>query len=120
MHDKLLREVDALQKELGFSGRSDIIRAGLRSLLTEERSKSRLADNVEVVLIVANLEKSNEEVSQIRHKFNEIIKTEMHNHLENDRCLHIFLINGTAEKVREMVRLFQISRKVEYTKLFVS
>jgi CopG family nickel-responsive transcriptional regulator len=34
---ELLDEIDTLQGELGFSGRSEVIRAGIRMLLADSR-----------------------------------------------------------------------------------
>ncbi|MGH9991312.1 MAG: CopG family ribbon-helix-helix protein, partial [Nitrososphaera sp.] len=33
LNDDILSEIDKLQKALGFSGRSEIVRAGIRNLL---------------------------------------------------------------------------------------
>jgi CopG family nickel-responsive transcriptional regulator len=37
-----LSEIDKLKKIGGFSGRSEIIRAGIRNLISEERQKADL------------------------------------------------------------------------------
>ena len=39
---EILKEIDNLQKTLGFSGRSDAIRAGIRSFVSEEKQKENL------------------------------------------------------------------------------
>jgi len=41
--EEILKEVDNLQKTMGFSGRSDAIRAGIRSFVSEEKQKAELA-----------------------------------------------------------------------------
>ena len=37
LNDEILNEMDKLQKSLGFSGRSEIVRAGIRGMISEER-----------------------------------------------------------------------------------
>ena len=37
LNDEILKQIDSLQKNLGFSGRSDAIRAGIRSFVSEEK-----------------------------------------------------------------------------------
>ena len=53
--EEILREIDALQKNLGFSGRSDAIRAGIRSFVSEEKQKENLSGNVNAILLVCLL-----------------------------------------------------------------
>lgn len=37
---KLLKDIDSIQNEMGFSGRSDVIRASARMLIADNREKS--------------------------------------------------------------------------------
>ncbi|MCD6036624.1 MAG: putative nickel-responsive regulator 1, partial [Nitrososphaeraceae archaeon] len=39
LNQEILSEIDKLQNVLGFSGRSEIVRAGIRNLLAEERER---------------------------------------------------------------------------------
>ena len=48
--EEILKEIDSLQKNLGFSGRSDAIRAGIRSFVAEEKQKEDLSGNVNAIL----------------------------------------------------------------------
>ena len=45
LNDEILKQIDSLQKNLGFSGRSDAIRAGIRSFVSEEKQKEDLSGN---------------------------------------------------------------------------
>ncbi len=120
LNDKLLKEINKLEKEQGYSGRSEVIRAGLRLLVNEEREKSKLSGEIEGVIIVVNQERYNEDISKIRHEFNDIIKTQIHNHLESHKCLQIFVIKGNAEKVKIILKKFQTCKKAEYVNLVIS
>lgn len=42
LNDDILDGIDKLQQNLGFTGRSEIVRAGIRNLLAEERMKQDL------------------------------------------------------------------------------
>jgi len=120
LNDNLLKNIDLLEKKEGYSGRSEVIRAGLRLLVNEEREKSKLSGNIEGVIIVVNQEKYNEDISKIRHEYNDIIKTQIHNHLEVHKCLQIFVIKGSAEKIKQLMKELQTCKKIEYIKLFIS
>ena len=39
LNDEMLAELDRLQKSMGFTGRSEAIRAGIRNFVSEERQK---------------------------------------------------------------------------------
>jgi CopG family transcriptional regulator, nickel-responsive regulator len=42
LNEEILTEMSKLQKSLGFTGRSEIIRAGVRTMLSEERKREEL------------------------------------------------------------------------------
>ena len=48
--EEILREIDNLQKSMGFSGRSDAIRAGIRSFVSEEKQKEKAKKQVNSLL----------------------------------------------------------------------
>jgi CopG family nickel-responsive transcriptional regulator len=43
LNDEILSELDKLQTSMGFSGRSEAIRAGIRAFVSEEKQKADLA-----------------------------------------------------------------------------
>ena len=118
LNDTLLKQVDGLEKNKGYSGRSEVIRAALRLLISEENKRSRVTGMIEGVIIVVNEERHNEDISSIRHDFNDLIKTQIHNHLESHRCLQIFVVKGEAKKVLELVNNFETSKKAELVKQY--
>jgi len=40
LNDEILSELDKLQSSMGFSGRSETIRAGIRAFVSEEKQKA--------------------------------------------------------------------------------
>ena len=42
------------------------------------------------VLLVIHDEKSDQEISEMRHDYDKIINTHIHNKIDKDRCLEIF------------------------------
>jgi CopG family nickel-responsive transcriptional regulator len=120
LNDKILKDIDKLEKELGFSGRSEVIRAGVRLLINDEKGKSKLTGEINGVILVVNDERHNEEVSKIRHDHNEVIKTQIHNHLESQKCLQVFIIKGNAERVKDFIKKLETCRKTEHVRFFLS
>ncbi len=120
LNDKILKDIDKLERELGFSGRSEVIRAGVRLLISEEKEKAKLSGEIEGVIVVVNQERYNEDISKLRHEYNDIVKTQIHNHLDSHKCLQIFVIKGIAEKVKKFLTSLETCKKVEYLKMFLS
>ena len=67
LNDEILKQIDSLQKNLGFSGRSDAIRAGIRSFVSEEKQKEDLSGNVNAILLVVHNDEYDNQVTDIKH-----------------------------------------------------
>jgi CopG family nickel-responsive transcriptional regulator len=117
LNREILDQIDKLQNALGYSGRSEIIRAGLRNLLAEERQRQDLTGLLHGVLLIVHDEKSDDQVTEMRHDYDRLINTHLHSKIDSDRCLEIFLIKGDANDIREMTKKFQTNKKVEHIKL---
>jgi Predicted transcriptional regulators containing the CopG/Arc/MetJ DNA-binding domain and a metal-binding domain len=120
LNDKILEEIDRIQKELGFSGRSEVIRAGARMLISDNKEKEKLTGKINSILLLIHNQKVEDVVTEIKHRFEDITKTQIHTHLREDKCLEIFVLNGDAGRIKRLVNLFQTSRKMEYVKLIVA
>jgi CopG family nickel-responsive transcriptional regulator len=120
LNKRILNEIDAIQDEMGFSGRSETIRAAIRMLIADKREKEDLIGVLDATLLVIHDEKSSDSVSKIRHDFSDLVKTQVHNHLENQKCLEIFVVKGDAKKIKMMTNSFQINRNMDYVKLIVA
>ena len=117
LNSDILTEVDKLQKALGFSGRSEIVRAGIRNLLAEEKDRQNLSGNLFAVLLAIHDERSDDQVTEMGHGYDQLITTHIHNKIDGDRCLEIFLLKGDAEEIRDMTKKFQANKKMDHVKL---
>ena len=115
-HD-ILTEIDKLQKALGFSGRSEIVRAGIRNLLAEEKDRQDLYGELFAVLLAIHDEKSDDQVTDMQHDYDRLITTHIHNKIDRDRCLEIFLLKGEAAEIKDMTKKFQSNKKMDHVKL---
>jgi CopG family nickel-responsive transcriptional regulator len=116
----LLEELDRLQRALGFSGRSEVLRAGARMLIADNREKEQLEGTLNAVLLLIHAQKAEDTVTEIKHDFEDISSTQLHNHLRGDKCLELFILEGDAARIKELVRAFQASGKMDYVKLIVA
>jgi CopG family nickel-responsive transcriptional regulator len=117
LNKEILEEIDKLKSLLGFSGRSEIIRAGIRNLLAEEKEKQDLIGLLHALLLIIHDEKSDDQVTEMRHDYDKLINTHLHSKIDRDRCLEIFLIKGNANDIREMTKKFQTNKKMDHIKL---
>ena len=56
----------------------------------------------------------------MRHKYEDLVKTQVHNHLESHKCLEIFILKGDAGSIKKLAEDFQTNRKIDFAKLIVS
>ena len=118
LDQELLAEVDGLQESGGYGSRSEVVRDGLHLLLADQREQKLLSGECHAVLVVLHDESGERALSRLSHEFDAMISTRLHSH-SGGKCLDVFMLNGPAKRVREMVRAFKKSRKAAYLKLLV-
>jgi CopG family nickel-responsive transcriptional regulator len=117
LNDEILSELDKLQTSMGFSGRSEAIRAGIRTFVSEEKQKADLSGNIHAILLVVHNDQFDHVVSGITHNFEDLITTHLHSKIDKEKCMELFLINGDAQKVSTMTRDFQTNKNMDTVKL---
>jgi len=117
LNDEILSELDKLQSSMGFSGRSEAIRAGIRAFVSEEKQKSDLSGNINAILLVVHNDEFDHAVSGITHNFEDLITTHLHSKIDKEKCMELFVINGDAEKVSTMTKDFQTNKNMDTVKL---
>ena len=117
LNDEILSEIDKLQSSLGFSGRSEAIRAGIRTFVSEEKQKADLSGNIHAILLVVHNDQFDHVVSGITHNFEDLITTHLHSKIDKEKCMELFLINGDAQKVSTITKDFQTNKNMDTVKL---
>ncbi len=120
LNAQILKEIDDTQKKFGFSGRSEIIRTAIRMLNEDYKQKEDLSGDIDAVLLVVHNQNAEDAVTEIKHKFDDVITTHIHNNLKEKKCLEIFIIKGEAERIKKLLNLFQTSKNINYVKLIVA
>jgi len=120
LSDTTLQELRKIQRTMGFSGRSEAIRAAIRILAAESRERETLAGKVTAVLMLIHEHEAESLVTNTKHTFLDIIHTQLHNRFKEGKCLELFLLEGEAERVKEMTEVFQKADDIEFVKLLVT
>lgn len=115
--EDVLAELDALTTEIGFSGRSEAIRAGVRLLNQEHKERTQHKGTLNATLSIIHYHKR--DMSLLMHTYQDIIITHLHNHLDKEKCLDIFVLKGNASRIRKLVESFEKDKSIRYTKLHV-
>jgi len=117
LNSEILSELDKLQKTMGFSGRSEAIRAGIRTFVSEEKQKSELEGNIHAILLVVHNDEFDHVVSGIKHNFEDLITTHLHSKIEGEKCMELFVIDGDAKRVSTITKDFQVNKNMDTVKL---
>lgn len=119
--DSLLKRVDSLVSDKGFSSRSEAVRDALRNYLSEYEL-NKFQEGWITATITAISEHENHEVDEkltrLRHQHSKVVFSNMHLHLSDTFCLEIFITQGEAADILDFVsRIRAISgiEQVRYT-----
>lgn len=119
LNEEILADIERVRKEFGFSGRSEVIRAGVRSLIAEDERKNSMSGDIKSVLLIVHNEEAEESITLIKHKHEKIIDTQIHTNLKEGKCLEIFVLSGDAQRIRDFERETQTNKKIDYVKLII-
>jgi CopG family nickel-responsive transcriptional regulator len=117
LSDELLTELDKLQKTMGFAGRSEVIRAGIRNYVSEEKQKDELSGNLHAILLVVHNDEFDDIIAGIKHSFEDLIITHLHSKIHGNKCVELFMLDGEAERIGMITRNFKINKKMDNVKL---
>lgn len=115
--DKMIQEMNQVQKALGFTGRSELVRAGIRLLFQDVKEKSTLSGHVGAVVVVTHTEENEAPVTKIKHRYDGIVRTHIHNKVAKNNCLELFVLEGPASSVTAMAQEFQKEDVIRSVKL---
>jgi CopG family nickel-responsive transcriptional regulator len=115
----LLAELDRIRREVGFSGRSEALRAAIRLLAAEYPRKVEADEKTFGVLLLIHGHEAEELVTEAKHRFLDVVHTQIHNRFKADKCLELFILNGLLSRILEFKSIFQRSDKIDYVKLII-
>ena len=120
LNNTILQEIDRLQHEMGYSGRSEVMRSAVRLLISENKENEALNGDINAILLVIHSQDAENIVSTIKHQYEDVTTTQIHSHLKKNKCLELFIVEGDAERIKKMMGDFRTSRKMDMVKLIVA
>ncbi len=103
---KSLGQIEQVQKRLGFKSRSKMLRTAILSMLSDYEGLEALKGNVECVFVITYKESEKNHVSDVLHKFEDTIRTELHQH-RSGTCIDILDISTGAQRIREFYNILK-------------
>ena len=115
--ETMINEMNQIQKAGGFAGRSELVRAAVRLLIEDSKEKDTLSGHMNAIVLVTHDESDEAPVTRLKHEFEEIVRTHIHNKISKNNCVELFLLEGDGKKIGSMVREFQKEDKLKSVKL---
>lgn len=117
LNKQMVDEIERLQKTMGFNGRSETIRAGIRSIAAEQKQASEMTGSVHAILLVLHRDEFDAVVAGLREGFEDMITTHLHSKIDADKCMDLFVVAGEAERVSEITRSFRTNDDMDTVRL---
>ncbi len=112
--EELDRELEELMKVLGIDSRSRLVQEALRLFLAEHRWRmGGYVVGIVGVLYNHDVGDIDAELTDIQHRYLDIVVSSMHVHLARDKCLLAIVVRGDASRVRNLVNELQALKGVE-------
>jgi len=118
----LLSELDAVVDAGAYDSRSEATRDALRAFVTEfnrQRDLSGSLSGTVVVLYEHEHSGVTDEMTELQHEFTETIIAVHHVHISDHLCLESIAVNGTGERIEELLSRVRPLKGVHQVKLAV-
>jgi CopG family transcriptional regulator, nickel-responsive regulator len=118
--DQMLKAMEEIQESVGFSGRSELVRAGIRLLLDDTRNKNSLSGRTTAVIVVGHSKDDEAPVTKLKHKYEDIVKTHVHSKVSHEDCIEVFVLAGDGHQIALMAKDFEKERKIRSVRLLTA
>ena len=116
LNDDNLEALEKIQNTYGLSGRSEAVRTAINAALADIREIESLAGSVEGVLVIVRGNHADPWMMLIQAKYEANIKTQLHSHLRDHKCLEVMVISCESSTLSSMLKDIQAEGKADYVK----
>jgi CopG family transcriptional regulator, nickel-responsive regulator len=104
MDEELLKKFDEMISQRGYLSRSEAFRDLVRESLEEEVLTDEHAEAVGTISLVYNhhARNLNAKLTAAQHQALDLIASNLHIHLDEERCLEVLVVRGAYQRVREL------------------
>lgn len=118
--DELRNELDRILGEKWYANRSEVVRQALRKYIAEYKELENIEGNI-IATVTALYDKrdTNEELTQLQHKFGDVMTTYLHSHLTEKNCLEVMVFKGSSKRLKDMVDGLKANRHLRQLKFSI-
>lgn len=100
LDEEMLKELNAVQVKFGFKSRSKMLRNAVLGMVRDYQVLDALKGHVEAIFVITYKQAEKNHVSDVLHRFENMIRTELHQH-NSGICVDVLNLGGQAQNVRE-------------------
>jgi len=105
LEEDLLEKFDEYIREHGYSNRSEAVRDLIRKgLIKQEWESDSLVVGVVTLVYDHHRPQLQERVTELQHRFYNIITSSTHVHMDHHNCLEVTIAKGRASEVQELAQ----------------
>jgi len=106
LEPELLKELDRITRDGGYSNRSQALRDLIRSALSDRAWQASSGSILAAVTIFYDSGSSfaTRRILEIQHDFYKDIRSSTHFHISETRCLEVLVVSGEAARVDSLVK----------------
>ena len=109
----LIKKFDEVIKGRGYLSRSEALREAMRDYVAQLSPVE--GDNVFVISVIYGREIEKNLVSEVQHRYGDIIHTLIHLHLDEINCLEVLIVKGgKAKELIENIRGIRGVKEVKF------
>lgn len=111
--DETLEKIEEIRENSSFNGRSELIRKAIENLHQETTDREELEGRLNAVIIARHSHSKEQKIAETSHRFDDVLTTQLHSKLSNDKCLEVFHTNGPADRVIKFYNQLEGSKDTE-------
>lgn len=118
----LMKQLDKMTAEKGYTNRSLAIADMIRDQLVEHRQKHSTEDIAGTITLVYDHHKMHvqETLTDIQHDHHDVILSTVHVHLDHHNCLEVLIVRGPAGLIKRIADELIAAKGVKHGKLTVT
>ena len=119
----LLGKFDALIQKRGYDNRSEAFRDLIRAELVRDSSTTRPSGRVvgTVTLVYDHhVRLLEEKLTSLQHDYHKLIISNLHVHLNHDRCMEVIALSGPAAEVQRFGEMIGAIKGVQHSQLTIT
>lgn len=111
--EKNLRDLDAIKKAKGFANSSEALRSAISDAMEKLENEKAMQGTMNAVLVVDHSHETEKFVSEAKHSFQQLVKSQNHHCTTGKECIDIFLLHGKADEIKKMRDKFHKNKGIK-------